>query len=197
MIQALGATIRRIEDEMDASSKSDHSLLSEPVTERDHAIGPPTAPITIVEYGDYECPSCLNALPIVQAVRQALEGRLRFVFRHFPQSSIHPNASTAAEAAEAAGDQGKFWEMHEALFRHQKELGEIDLSHLALTLGLEIYRFETSRTAERHRRRVRADYESGLRSGVTKTPTLFINGRRFDDAIDAKAIVAASMSALR
>jgi protein-disulfide isomerase len=179
---------------MDAS-KNHIVYLSEPITERDHVSGLPTAPITILEYGDYECPSCLNALPVIQEVRQTLQQRLRFVFRHFPQSSIHPHASAAAEAAEAAGDQGKFWEMHVALFRHQKELAEIDFSHLALTLGLEIYKFESSRTSERHRQRVRADYESGVRSGVGKTPTLFINGRRFDEAINAKAIIAASLSA--
>jgi protein-disulfide isomerase len=117
---------------------------------------------------------------------------VRFVFRHFPQSSIHPHASAAAEAAEAAAEQGKFWEMHAALFRHQEELADLDLSHLALNLGLEIYKFETGRSQERHQRRIRADFESGVRSGVNKTPTLFINGRRYDGAVDAKAIIAAT-----
>src|SRR5438874_1485320 len=172
-----------------------HDALLEPVTPRDHAIGPPAAPITIVEYGDYECPDCLNAVPIIQQVRAALGDRLRFVFRHFPRSSIHPHASVAAEAAEAAADQGKFWEMHRALFAHQKELGEIDFSHLALKLGMEIYKFESSRNAEKHRRRIAADYESGLRSGVKNTPTLFINGRKYDEAVEAKAIVAAGIAA--
>jgi protein-disulfide isomerase len=169
--------------------------LIEPVTPRDHAIGPPTAPITIVEYGDYECTDCLNSVPIIQQVRAALGDRMRFVFRHFPRSSIHPHASVAAEAAEAAADQGKFWEMHQALFDHQKELGEIDFSHLALTLGMEIYKFESSRNAEKHRQRIRADYESGLRSGVKNTPTLFINGRKYDQAVEAKAIIAAALAA--
>src|SRR5438552_10188484 len=160
---------------MDDSEASNTGSLSEAVTERDHFLGPSSAPITIVEYGDYECPDCLNAVPIIQQVRAALGDRLRFVFRHFPRSSIHPHASVAAEAAEAAGDQGKFWEMHQALFEHQKELGEIDFSHLALTLGMEIYQFESSRNAEKHRQRIRADYESGQASGVKKTPTFFIN----------------------
>src|SRR5437764_14736987 len=106
---------------MDAGSPN-VQLLAEPVNEKDHALGPPTAPTTIVESGDYECPDCLNAQPIIAQVRRQLGERLRFVFRHFPQSSIHPHASVAAEAAEAAGDQGKFWEMHEALFQHQREL---------------------------------------------------------------------------
>jgi protein-disulfide isomerase len=166
--------------------------LTDPVTAKDHSIGPADAPITIVEYGDYECPDCLNAVPIIAEVRRALGDRLRFVFRHFPQSSIHPHASAAAEAAEAAGEQGKFWEMHEALFKHQKELAEIDLSHLALTLGLEIYRFEISRTREQYRRRIKADQESGERSGVHGTPTLFINGRRYDGPVNAKAIIEAA-----
>src|SRR5438128_1978160 len=120
-------------------------LLREPVSEKDHALGPPTARVTVVEYGDYECPSCLNAAPIIEEVRRRSGDDLRFVFRHFPQSSIHPHASAAAEAAEAAGDQGRFWEMHRALFRHQKNLADLDFAHLALTLGLEIYKFETSR----------------------------------------------------
>jgi protein-disulfide isomerase len=179
---------------MEASTKDEKRFLSDPVTERDHALGSATAPITIVEYGDYECPTCLNALPIVQKIRQILGDHLRFVFRHFPRNSIHPHASVAAEAAEAAAEQGKFWEMHQALFQHQQELGEIDFSHLALTLGLEIYQFETSRTQEKHRRRILADLESGQKSGVSQTPTFFINGRRYDGANDAEAIVAAARS---
>src|SRR6476660_6371323 len=133
--------------------KTPDTSLTDPVTPKDHSIGPADAQITIVECGDYECPDCLNAVPIIAEVRRALGDRLRFVFRHFPRSSIHPHASAAAEAAEAAADQGKFWEMHEALFRHQKELGEIDFSHLALTLGMEIYRFEASRSSQRHGQR--------------------------------------------
>ena len=177
---------------MDSLSKTDALILSDPVTDKDHSIGPTNAPITIVEYGDYECPDCLNFVPIIQEVRKTLGDRLRFVFRHFPRSSIHPHASIAAEAAEAAAEQGKFWEMHQALFKHQKELADIDLSHLALTLGLEIYRFETGRTRENHHQRVQGDYESGVRNHVTKTPTLFINGRRYDGPINAPAIEAAA-----
>jgi protein-disulfide isomerase len=175
---------------------SDRSnLLDDPVTGRDHALGPADAPITIVEYGDYECPSCLNAVPVIKKVREELGDRLRFVFRHFPQSSIHPHASAAAEAAEAAADQGKFWEMHQALFQHQKELADVDLSHLALRLGLEIYKFESSRSQDKHRQRIKADFESGVRNGVKKTPTLFINNRRYDGPVEAGAIVAASLAA--
>ena len=180
-------------------SSMDHTparfRLSEPVGPRDHSLGSPDAPITIVEYGDYECPDCFNFVPIIRQVRQKLGERLLFVFRHFPRSNIHPNASMAAEVAEAAGDQGKFWEMHEALFKHQKELAELDLTHLALSVGLEIYRFESSRSSNLHRRRIQDDYQSGVRSGVTKTPTLFINGLRYDGAIEAQAIVTWALRA--
>lgn len=181
---------------MDSPAPKQIQLLSDPVTEKDHALGRSDAPVTIVEYGDYECPSCLNAVPIVQEMRQALGDRARFVFRHFPRNSIHPHASAAAEAAEAAGEQGKFWEMHAALFKHQKELGEVDFSHLALTLGLEIYRFDTSRSMEKHRNRIRADFESGERSGVYKTPTFFINGRRYEGPVNAVAMITAVQAAV-
>jgi protein-disulfide isomerase len=182
---------------MDTKLKIHEQLLADPVGETDHAIGPADAPVTIVEYGDYECPDCLNFVPIAAEIRRQLGPRLRFVFRHFPQSSIHPHASAAAEAAEAAADQGKFWEMHEALFKHQKELASIDLSHLALRLGLEIYKFDTSRSQESHRRRIRDDFEGGQRSGVHNTPTLFINGKRYDGPINAEAIVAAANAVAR
>jgi len=177
---------------MDPASKSDGHLLIDPVTDQDHSVGPRNAPITIVEYGDYECPDCLNAVPILREVRHQLGDRVRFIFRHFPLSGVHPHASTAAEAAEAASDQGKFWEMHEALFHRQKQLGEVDFGHLALNLGLEIYKFEVSRAGERHRQHIKADYDAGRLSGVHKTPTLFINGRRYDGAIEAKAIITAA-----
>src|ERR1043166_7251590 len=166
------------------------NVLADPVTPADHVLGPADAAITIVEYGDYECPSCLNAVPIIEAVRASLGPRMRFVFRHFPQSSIHPHASVAAEVAEAAGGQGEFWEMHFALFRHQQDLGEIDFAHLALTLGLEIYKFETGRANEKHRRRIQDNYESGLRSGVKKTPTLFVNSYRYDGPMTAAGLIA-------
>jgi protein-disulfide isomerase len=175
---------------MDATSSKKGDSLAEPVTEKDHALGPADAPITIVEYGDYECPTCLNAIPVVKEVRRSLGDRLRFVFRHFPRSSIHPHASAAAEAAEAAAEQGKFWEMHKALFENQKELGTVDLSHLALTLGLELYKFESSRTLEKHRQRIGIDYAGGVRSGVNKTPTFFINGRKYDGPNTAEGILA-------
>jgi len=172
-----------------------NGILLDPVTDQDHAVGPADAPITIVEYGDYECPDCFNFVPVAREIWQMLGDKLRFVFRHFPRNSIHPHASAAAEVAEAAGEQGKFWEMHEALFRHQKELGTIDYDHLALGLGLEIYQFDTARANERHLRRVAENYQSGVRNGIAGTPTLFINGQRYHGPLNARAIIAFSQSA--
>ena len=183
---------------MDDSRKDQRGgdKLLDPVGPDDHAMGPPDAPITLVEYGDYECPDCFNAVPVVQNVQAELGDRLRFVFRHFPRSSIHPHASVAAEAAEAAADQGKFWEMHLALFANQKKLADLDFAHLALTLGLEIYKFQSSRDSDRHRRRIAADYAGGEKSGVDRTPTFFINGHRYRGAVEASAIVAAALAAV-
>lgn len=158
---------------------------------KDHSLGSADAPCTLVEYGDYECPDCLNAQPIVKELRQRLGDKLRFVFRHFPRSSIHPRASTAAMAAEAAGEQGKFWEMHESLYKHQKDLESIDFTHLALQLGLEVYRFGREMESNAWARRVRDHFDGGEQSGVRGTPTFFINGRRYIGNINAEAMLAA------
>ena len=170
---------------------TDEATLAPPVGEADHALGPASAPVTLVEYGDYECPDCLNAFPIVQELLRRCGERVRFVYRHFPVNSIHPHASAAARAAEAAGVQGKFWEMHETLFRNQHRLGDVDYLHLALRLGLEVYRFRADLGRESIARRVRAQYESGVASGVRGTPTFFINGRRYTGPKDLDGLVAA------
>ena len=153
--------------------------LAVPVTEADHALGPSNAPVTLVEYGDYECPDCLNAFPIVQQLQERFGERLRFVFRHFPRNSIHPHAGVAAQAAEAAALQGKFWEMHETLFKNQHRLGDVDFGNLALKVGAELYSFESSITSDRVVRRVELDFNSGEQSNVRGTPTFFINGRKY------------------
>src|SRR5687767_3626911 len=132
-----------------------------PVTDRDHARGPSTAPVTLVEYGDYECPDCFNALPVIRAVREAMGERLRFVFRNFPLHTIHAHASQAAQAAEAAGGQGKFWEMHDLLYANQKNLDNVDLRQYALRAGLEIYRFESDMAGELYAKKVREDFRGG------------------------------------
>jgi protein-disulfide isomerase len=170
---------------------SDPLDLTTPITENDHARGNPDAPITLVEYGDYECPDCLNTEPIVKKLRERFGPRLRVVFRHFPRNSIHPHASAAAEAAEAAGAQGKFWEMHETLFAHQHKLAELDLTHLALLLGLDVYRFQRDSESRTFPKRVREHYDSGVASGVTGTPTFFINGCRYEGRNDFESLVKA------
>ena len=165
--------------------------LAVAVTDADHGLGPADAPVTIVEYGDYECPECLNAVPIMAGLREHFGDRLRIVFRHFPISSMHPGASAAAIAAEAAAAQGRFWEMHEALFRRQRELYNVDLTHLALRLDIELYKFERDRESAEAARRLREDLESGTQSGVRGTPTFFINGCRYKGAVDLPSMRAA------
>jgi len=169
--------------------------LAVEVTDHDHVLGPWNAPLTLVEYGDYECPYCLNALPLIQAVRERLGDRMRFVFRHFPQNTVHPNAGVAAQAAEAAAAQGKFWDMHAQLFAHQADLADIDLTHLALRIGLEVYRFQGQLASEDYAPIVRQQFLSGLHSGVNGTPTFFINGVRYDGPHELEPLVAAMEAA--
>lgn len=164
------------------------TALSVEVSGRDHIQGSLSAPVVMLEYGDYECPDCLNAWPIVQELQREFGPRLAFVFRHFPQSSIHPHASAAAQAAEAAGAQGKYWAMHDLLFGHQQDLATLDLTHLALRLGLEVYRFQSSLDDEKLARKVREDSEGGRRGGVRGTPTFFFNGRRYRGAVNLEAM---------
>ena len=169
--------------------------LTVPVSDVDHATGPAEAPVTLVEYGDYECPSCLNAEPIVRGLREKHGDKLRIVFRHFPQNSVHHRASAAAEAAEAAAAQGKFWEMHRALYKHSQTLADVDLTHLALSTGLDVYKFGHDTSTGAFARKVRNDYESGLHSGVAGTPTFFINGRKYEgEAADLTSTIDAAVA---
>lgn len=154
--------------------------LMVPVTERDHCLGPDHAPVTLVEYGDFECPYCRRAHPLVQGVIRYLGENLRFVFRHFPLAEAHPHSLHAAEAAEAAGAQGKFWEMDDMLFRHQDALEDEDLIMYAAKLGLDFQRVSQELAAGTYTKRVRDDFRGGVRSGVNGTPTFFINGYRYD-----------------
>jgi protein-disulfide isomerase len=171
--------------------------LSVPVSERDHLQGSPTAPVTLVEYGDLECPYCGAAYPIVKEVQRAMGDDLLFVFRHFPLTEAHPHAGDAAEAAEAAGAQGRFWEMHDLLYENQQRLEPPDLLGYAETLGLDLDRFAAELESHVHEPRVREDFMSGIRSGVNGTPTFFINGVRHNgsyglpDLLDAVRAAAA------
>jgi protein-disulfide isomerase len=164
--------------------------LTLPVSDRDHSQGPSDAPVTLVEYGDYECPYCGAAYPIVKRVQERLGDRLRFVFRNFPLTTIHPHAEHAAEAAEAAGAQGRFWEMHDYLYEHQRALMDRKLEEYATAVGLDLQRFERDMVAGVHIDRVRADFMSGVRSGVNGTPTFFINGQRHNGRWDFETLLA-------
>jgi protein-disulfide isomerase len=170
--------------------------LAIPVNERDHAQGSPAAPVTLVEYGDYECPYCGRAYPVVKTLQRRLGERLRFVFRNFPLNTIHRHASVAAQAAEAAAAQGKFWEMHDLLYENQDNLADADLASYALKVGLEVYRFNADLAGGAYSKRVEDDFRGGVRSGVNGTPTFFINGARYNgkQTVDEmmKAIEAAA-----
>ncbi len=154
--------------------------LTRAVSSRDHVEGPADAPVTLVEYGDFECPHCGRAYPVVQAVQQRLGRKLRFVFRHFPLRESHTHAEHAAEAAETAGAHGEFWAMHDMLFEHQDRLDDDALAEYAGRIGLDPDEVAEHLASGAHESRVREDFMDGVRSGVNGTPTFFINGTRFD-----------------
>ena len=159
--------------------------------DRDHIQGPATAPVTLLEYGDYECPYCGAAYPIVKQVQAKMGERLRFVFRNFPIATAHPHAEQAAEAAEAAAAQGRFWEMHDYLYEHQRQLETTGLHAYAEQLGLDVDRFDSELTEHAYAARVHEDFMSGVRSGVNGTPTFYINGKRHDASYDIDTLVSA------
>jgi len=171
--------------------------LTNPVSdERDHIQGPPGAPVTLVEYGDYECPYCGAAYPIIKEIQARLGDRLRFVFRNFPITTSHPHSQQAAEAAEAASAQGKFWEMHDILYENQEHLQQQDLLVYGERLGLHVDRFTTDLAEHIHLDRVHEDFMSGVHSGVNGTPTFFINGGRHDGPSDMETLLGALERAL-
>jgi protein-disulfide isomerase len=165
--------------------------LTLPVGDRDHVQGPATAPVTLVEYGDYECPYCRAAVPIVQELQQLLGDRLRYVFRQFPLMRSHPHAQQAAEAAEAAANQGRFFEMHAALFENQEALEMNHLVQYAEDLGLDVARIRRELGAHSYAARVREDFTSGLASGVRGTPTFYLDDVRYDGIIGVRQLLSA------
>jgi protein-disulfide isomerase len=169
----------------------DTMKLKTPVSDRDHTIGRPDAPVTLVEYGDYQCPYCGRAFPIVEALRSRLGDQLRFVFRNFPLTHIHAHAEHAAQVAEAAAAQGKFWPMHDWLFRHQRALDDDALLAGAREVGLDVERVRRELAEGVYRPRVREDFTSGVKSGVNGTPTFYINGIRHDADYDTETLLAA------
>jgi protein-disulfide isomerase len=155
----------------------DRQLAPPPLDEQvDHVRGSPAGPL-ILEYGDYECPYSRQAFHAIELVDQRLDGNVRFAFRHFPLTGIHPHALAAAAAAEAAARQGRFWDMHELLFHRQKALDDSDLRGYAAQLGLDVAAFDRDRASTAVADRIRRDVDGGLASGqVLGTPTLFIDG---------------------
>ena len=158
---------------------------------RDHVKGSAQAPITLVEYGDFQCPYCREAYPIVKQIQERLGARLRFVFRNFPLTRIHQNAQHAAEAAEAAAAQGAFWQMHDRLFERQFALDDDNLLEYARDLGLDADRLGGELMAGTHRNHVRDDFLGGVKSGVNGTPTFFINGVRHEGSYDVQTLLTA------
>ena len=173
------------------SRRDNRAHLTVPVGPRDHATGPQDAPVTLVEYGDFQCPHCGRAYPIVKDIVRTLGANLRFVFRNFPLTRIHPEAEHAAEAAEAAGGQGAYWPMHDRLFERQFALDDDHLIEYATELGLNAERIRGELEAGTHGPRVRDDFMSGVKSGVNGTPTFFINGVRYNESWDRDSLLAA------
>jgi protein-disulfide isomerase len=173
------------------SQANEPNRLSVPPSERDRIQGSLDAPVVLVKYGDYQSPDCGKSHRIIKAIQQQLGNRLGFVFRYFPQTPIYPQAQKAAEAAEAAAAQGKFWQMHNTLFEHQQALDNGYLVEYANELGLDISQFLQAMWRHVYAERVNEDIESGLRSGVTTAPTLFINGIRYNDAWNLESLLAA------
>jgi protein-disulfide isomerase len=171
--------------------------LRVPVGPGDHVQGPADAPVTLVEYGDYECPHCGRAYPIVKALQKEFGNRLRFVFRNFPLRELHPHAEAAAETAEFAGEHKKFWEMHHLIFENQTALSERVLGELAQRLSLDVNALRESVRSGVFSERVARDFSGGVRSGVNGTPTFFINGARHDGSFDFATLAAGIQDAAR
>jgi protein-disulfide isomerase len=156
------------------------SKLKPAVNARDHFQGSEKGAIELVEYGDYQCPHCGRAYPIIKGIQAKLGDKLKFIFRNFPLADAHPNAMHAAIAAEAAGAQGKFWEMHDILFENQIHLGDSHLLQYAGRIGVDAGRWKTDFEKPEFTQRVEEDFESGIRSGVNGTPSFFINGQKYN-----------------
>ena len=169
--------------------------LTPPLSDRDHVLGPADAPVTLVEYGDYECPYCGMAHPIVASILRQMGDTLQFAYRHFPLTRLHPHAEHAAEMAEAAGDRGKFWPMHNLLFQNQHALEDEDLIAYAARLGIDPDWAAFALASHTFAERVREDFMSGVRSGVNGTPTVFINGIRHDGPWDEATLLEALQTA--
>jgi formate-nitrite transporter family protein len=165
--------------------------LTPPLSAEDHVDGLDRAELELVMFGDFQCPYCTAAYPIVRRIRDQLSGRLLFAFRHFPLRDVHPDAQRAAEAAEAASAQGAFWEMHDAMYESRGALGRDDLIHQATELGLDSAKFTEELDSSVHAPRVQRDVDSGLASGITGTPGFFVGGRLYGGSFDAASLTTA------
>ena len=171
--------------------------LTEPVSPVDHVVGPEHAPVTVVEYGDFECPSCKQATGTVKLMLARFDQQVRLVFRHFPLEGVHPHALRAAEAAECAGGQGRFWPMHDLLFENQLHLKQPQLFGYAQRLGLDMPRFTAEMDDEIYLQRIREHQRNGDASGVRGTPTFYVNGRLLDVSYGLHALLDAVDAALK
>ena len=167
------------------------SKLKVPVTPHDHVQGDPDAPVTLVEYGDYQCPHCRLAHFVIKRLQQHYDDQLSLVFRHFPLVQIHPHAETAAEAAEFAGLHGLFWDMHDGIYENQDQLSVPFLFELAEELGLPAADLQRALESHELLGMIREDFSGGVRSGVNGTPTFFINGERHDGSYGFEDLVTA------
>ncbi|WP_428235364.1 DsbA family protein [Gracilimonas sp.] len=160
------------------------------ISEEDYFLGNPDAKLTLLEYGDYECPYSRLGYRFSQMLLKKYKQELRFVFRNFPLRKKHPNAQLAAEAALCAGAQDRFWEMHNLLFKHNRRLSENRILEFAEDIGLDLYRFKVNLTTNEFASRVTADFRGGVKSGVDDTPTFFVNGERYSGELDYKQLKA-------
>jgi len=171
--------------------------LAVPVSHADHMLGSEHAAVTIVEYGDFECPNCRQAAPAVKLLLERFVGRIRVAYRHFPLEEVHPHALSAALAAETAAGQRKFWPMHDLLFDNQAHLKAAQLRGYARRLELDMVRYDADMSDTVYLQRVREDIEGGTLSGVRATPTFFINGKLQDVSFGLQALVQGVEAALR
>ena len=174
-----------------------HALdLADPVNASDHVLGIPGAPVTVIEYGDFECPVCRQAAPTGRLLLERFPRQILFVFRHFPQEAAHPHALAAAQAAECAGAQGRFWEMHDLMFAHDGALKPKDLLGYARSLELDLARFKAEMDGEVYRQRIREQMEGGRKSHLKATPGFFVNGIIVDVSFGLPALFEAAAKAL-
>ncbi len=161
------------------------------LTDHEWILGNPDAEVTLLEYGDFECPYCAEARPVLEGLVKDYPGNVRLVFRHFPITSTHPHAEMAAEVAEAAGAQGKFWEMYDMIYTHQEHMDFEDLRGYAQDIGLDMQQFDDAMKGRIYQKEVKKDFKDGIQDGVNGTPTIFINRQRYDGPREREAMLEA------